>query len=86
MGELPNRLLSSHQFLQNIDDFALLNDIEKFVFEEMIPWDASRTSSDEVRVRKFAAFIGNLNEQSMLHFSAMISRRARIVRGIEKNL
>ncbi len=84
MAELPNHLLASHQLLQNTDDLILLDDIEKFVFEEMISWDTTSSSSDELRVSKFAAFIGNLNEQSIVHFNAMVSRRGRIVKALKR--
>ena len=83
-AELPNHLLASHQLLQSTDDLVLLDDIERFVFEEMIAWDATTSSNDELRVSKFAAFIGNLNEQSIVHFNAMVSRRARIFKCLKR--
>lgn len=77
-AELPKLLVSTHNFMQHTDDLVLVNGIERSIFEQFYSWDLIHSSDDDLRVRQIAAFLGNLDAQSFVHFSSMLSKRSRI--------
>jgi len=84
VGELPNLFLVSHQALQTSEDFTLIADLEKFIFEQISSWESILASDDDLRTRSFASFVGSLDERAIVYLSTMIARKARIASTIRK--
>ncbi len=84
MSRLPNVFMSTHQALQFTGDPSLLEDIEKTVFEQLYSWDSYAEVDDDLRVRRFAALVGNLESNCLVYFSRLISRRTRIAAILRK--